>query len=109
MTLHSVIIADDSVACNIADLCVQLKDSTARSLNQYKTSHPGVGLNSNECLSSNVTKLNLSERELIPKTSHAFGMGMGNSTPLLSETKRSLRRRRTITFSPMLSFTPFLA
>lgn len=61
MTLHSVIIADDSAACNIADLCVQLKDSTARSLNQYKTSHPDVGLNSNECLSSNVTKHNLSE------------------------------------------------
>ena len=61
MTLHSVIIADDSATCNIADLCVQLKDSTARSLNQYKTSHPDVGLNSNECLSSNVTKHNLSE------------------------------------------------
>lgn len=61
MTLHSVIIADDSAACNIADLCVQLKDRTVRSLNQYKTSHPDVGLNSNECLSSNVTKHNLSE------------------------------------------------
>lgn len=61
MTLHSVIIADDSAACNIADLCVRLKNSTVRSLNQYKTSHSDVELNSNECLSSSVTKLNLSE------------------------------------------------
>lgn len=61
MTLHSVIIADDSSACNIADLCVRLKESTVRSLNQYKTSHPEVELNSTECLSANVTKHNLSE------------------------------------------------
>lgn len=61
MTLNSIIIADDSAGCNIADLCVSLKDSTLQLLNQYAISHPGVGLNSRECLSAHVTKQNLSE------------------------------------------------
>lgn len=61
MTLNSVIIADDSAECNIADLCVSLKDSTLQLLNQYALFHPDVGLNSREYLSAHVTKQNLSE------------------------------------------------
>lgn len=60
MTLNSVIIADDSEGCDIADLCIRLKESTSQLLNQYATSHPNVGLNNREYLSAHITRHTIS-------------------------------------------------
>ena len=42
MKLNSVILADDSESCDIANLFVMMKDSTAQILEQYATSHEDI-------------------------------------------------------------------
>lgn len=108
MTLHSVIIADDSATCNIAGLCVLLKENTSRSLSQYKASHPEVELSSSECLSADVTKHNLSEH-LARVNSENFacfwyGHGKNNSFVIGDEEIVSMTENHYI-FSNALIYT----
>ena len=62
MKLNSVILADDSESCDIADLFVQLKNSTALLLEQYDASHDDTDVETKVYLSDSITKQNLSEK-----------------------------------------------
>ena len=61
MKLNSVIFADDSESCDIADFCVLLKNSTIHVLEQYVSSCDNIDLNNKVCLSDYITKGNLSD------------------------------------------------
>ena len=62
MKLNSVILADDSESCDIANLFVMMKDSTIQLLEQYATSHEDIKAENHIYLSDTVTKQNLSEK-----------------------------------------------
>lgn len=62
MKLNVVILADDSAYCSISDLCLMLKNSAYRLLEQYKNVHPDMDLNYQEFLSDSINKQNLSEK-----------------------------------------------
>lgn len=62
MKLNSVILADDSESCDIADLFVMMKDSTVQLLEQYATSHEDIEVDNHTYMSDATTKQNLSEK-----------------------------------------------
>lgn len=62
MKLNSVILADDSESCDIANLFVMIKDSTIQLLEQYVSSHKDLVTENHICMSESITKQNLSER-----------------------------------------------
>ena len=62
MKLNSVIIADDSESCDIANLFVMMKDSTIQLLEQYATSHEDIDAKNYIFLSNTINKQSLSER-----------------------------------------------
>ena len=62
MRLNSVILADDSESCDIADLFVMMKNSTVQLLEQYSTSHEDFATENYTYLSDTITKQNLSEK-----------------------------------------------
>lgn len=61
MKLNSVILADDSESCDIADFCVLLKNSTIQILEQHVCSDGNIELNNKVCLADSITKQNLSD------------------------------------------------
>lgn len=72
MKLNSVILADDSESCDIADLFVMMKNSTIQLLEQYTVAHEDIVSVNNTYLSDSITKQNLSEK-----------MSLVNSEPFL--------------------------
>ena len=62
MKLNSVIIADDSEACNISSLCVLLKDATAELLTQFGQTRENVQVATNVYCSDEINKHNLAEK-----------------------------------------------
>ena len=62
MKLKSVILADDSGSCDIADLFVMLKNSTTRLLEEYAASHEDIEVEDEAYLSDTITKQGLSEK-----------------------------------------------
>ena len=44
MKLNTVILADDSASCNIADLCVLLKEHTVQQLEEFTLSNSSVDI-----------------------------------------------------------------
>lgn len=62
MKLNSVILADDSESCDIANLFVMMKDSTVQLLEQYASSHEDIDAENHIYLSGSITKQNLSEK-----------------------------------------------
>ena len=62
MKLNSVILADDSESCDIANLFVMMKDSTIQLLEQYTTSHEDIEVENHTYMSDTITKQNLSEK-----------------------------------------------
>lgn len=62
MKLNSVILADDSESCDIANLFVMMKDSTIQRLEQYETSHEDIETENYTYLSDTITKQSLSEK-----------------------------------------------
>ena len=72
MKLNSVILADDSESCDIAELFVMMKNSTIQLLELYTVAHEDIVLESNTYLSDSITKQNLSEK-----------MSLVNSEPFL--------------------------
>jgi hypothetical protein len=72
MKLNSVILADDSESCDIAELFVMMKNSTIQLLEQYTVAHEGIVSVNNTYLSDSITKQNLSEK-----------MSLVNSEPFL--------------------------
>ncbi len=72
MKLNSVILADDSESCDIAELFVMMKNSTIQLLEQYTTDHEDIVSENNTYLSDSVTKQSFSEK-----------MSLVNSEPFL--------------------------
>ena len=72
MKLNSVILADDSESCDIAELFVMMKNSTIQLLEQYTVAHKDIVSVNNTYLSDSITKQNLSEK-----------MSLVNSEPFL--------------------------
>ena len=72
MKLNSVILADDSESCDIAELFVMMKNSTIQLLEQYTVAHEDIVSVNNTYLSDSITKQNLSEK-----------MSLVNSEPFL--------------------------
>ena len=72
MKLNSVILADDSESCDIAELFVMVKNSTIQLLEQYTVAHEDIVSVNNTYLSDSITKQNLSEK-----------MSLVNSEPFL--------------------------
>lgn len=62
MKLNSVILADDSESCDIAELFVMMKNSTIQLLEQYIVAHEDIVSVNNTYLSDSITKQNLSEK-----------------------------------------------
>lgn len=83
MKLNSVILADDSELCDIANLFVMMKDSTTQILEQYATSHEDIDAENHIYLSDTITKQNLSEKmSLVNSDSFMcfwYGHGMHDS------------------------------
>lgn len=61
MKLKSVIIADNSESCDIADLFVQLKNSTTLLLEQHNASHNDTDVETKVYLSDSISRQNVSE------------------------------------------------
>lgn len=72
MKLNSVILADDSESCDIAELFVMMKNSTIQLLEQYTVAHEDIVSVNNTSLSDSIIKQNLSEK-----------MSLVNSEPFL--------------------------
>lgn len=72
MKLNSVILADDSESCDIAELFVMMRNSTIQLLEQYTVAHEDIVSVNNTYLSDSITKQNLSEK-----------MSLVNSEPFL--------------------------
>ena len=72
MKLNSVILADNSESCDIAELFVMMKNSTIQLLEQYTVAHKDIVSVNNTYLSDSITKQNLSEK-----------MSLVNSEPFL--------------------------
>ena len=72
MKFNSVILADDSESCDIAELFVMMKNSTIQLLEQYTVAHEDIVSVNNTYLSDSITKQNLSEK-----------MSLVNSEPFL--------------------------
>ena len=72
MKLNSVILADNSESCDIAELFVMMKNSTLQLLEQYTVAHKDIVSVNNTYLSDSITKQNLSEK-----------MSLVNSEPFL--------------------------
>ena len=89
MKLNSVILADNSESCDIANLFVMMKDSTIQILEQYATSHKDIDTGNYIFLSDTITKQNLSEKmSLVNSDSFMccwFGHGKVNSFIIGSE------------------------
>lgn len=81
MKLHSVILADDSESCDIAELFVMIKNSTIQLLEQYTVAHEDIVSENNTYLSDSITKLNLSEKMLLvnSKSFLCFWYGHGKA------------------------------
>lgn len=62
MKLNTVILADDSASCNIADLCVLLKEHTIQQLDEFTCSNSCVETKKNIYLSNSISKQNVSEK-----------------------------------------------
>lgn len=62
MKLNTVILADDSASCNIADLCVLLKERTVQQLEEFTLSNSCVDIEKYIYLSDSISKLNVSEK-----------------------------------------------
>lgn len=62
MKLNSVILADNSESCDIAELFVMMKNSTIQLLEQYTVAHKDIVSVNNTYLSDSITKQNLSEK-----------------------------------------------
>jgi len=62
MKLNSVILADDSESCDIANLFVMMKNSTIQMLEQYAISHEDIEVKNHTYMSDTITKQNLSEK-----------------------------------------------
>ena len=72
MKFNSVILADDSESCDIAELFVMMKNSTIQLLEQYTVAHEDIVSVNSTYLSDSITKQNLSEK-----------MSLVNSEPFL--------------------------
>ena len=57
MKLNAVILADDSVECDIRELCILLREKTSRLLEQYQQAHANVNVD-NKILSSDLINTN---------------------------------------------------
>ena len=57
MKLNAVILADDSVECDIRELCILLREKTSRLLEQYQQAHANVNVD-NKILSSDLITTN---------------------------------------------------
>ena len=57
MKLNAVILADDSVECDIRELCILLRETTSRLLEQYQQAHANVNVD-NKILSSDLITTN---------------------------------------------------
>lgn len=68
MKLRSVILADDSESCDIADLFVQLKNSTTLLLEQYNASHNDTDVETKVYLSDSISKQDISEKMALVNT-----------------------------------------
>ena len=62
MKLRSVIIADNSESCDIADLFVQLKNSTILLLEQHNLTHDDTDVETKVYLSDSISKQDISEK-----------------------------------------------
>lgn len=62
MKLKSVVVADNSVSCDIADLFVQLKNSTTLLLEQHNTSNDNTDVEIKVYLSDSISKQSVSEK-----------------------------------------------
>ena len=89
MKLHSVILADDSESCDIAELFVMIKNSTIQLLEQYTVAHEDIVSENNTYLSDSITKLNLSEKMLLvnskPFLCFWYGHGKADSFRIANE------------------------
>lgn len=89
MRLNTVILADDSESCDIADLFVMMKNSTVQLLEQYSTTHEDIATENYTYLSDTITKQNLSEKlSLVNRDSFMcfwFGHGKAGSFRIGSE------------------------
>lgn len=62
MKLNTVILADDSASCDIADLCVLLKEHTIQYLEEFTCSNSSVESEKYIYLSDSISKQNVSEK-----------------------------------------------
>lgn len=62
MRLNTVIIADDSVSCDISALCVLLKDTSAQLLEQFEQTMTDVYVTTNTYCSDGIDKHTISEK-----------------------------------------------
>lgn len=89
MKLNSVILADDSESCDIADLFVMMKNSTIQLLEQYTVAHEDIVSENNTYLSDSITKQNLSEKMLLvnskPFLCFWYGHGKADSFRIADE------------------------
>jgi len=89
MKLNSVILADDSESCDIAELFVMMKNSTIQLLEQYTVAHEDIVSENNTYLSDSITKQNLSEKMLLvnsnPFLCFWYGHGKADSFRIADE------------------------
>jgi hypothetical protein len=86
MKLNSVIFADNSASCDIADLFVMLKNSTEQLLEQFASSHE-IEDTSNTYLSDSITKQTLSEKMALVNNDHfmCFWFGHGKKDSFMMD------------------------
>ena len=86
MNLNSVILADNSASCDIADLFVMLKNSTEQLLEQFASSHE-IEMSSNTYLSDSITKQTLSEKMALVNNDHfiCFWFGHGKKDSFMMD------------------------
>lgn len=80
MKLNSVILADDSESCDIANLFVMMKDSTAQLLEQYASSHEDIDAENHIYSSEAITKQNLSEKLALVNSENFLCCWFGHGT-----------------------------
>lgn len=81
MKLNTVILADDSASCDIADLCVLLKERTIQQLEEFTLSNNSVETEKFIYLSDSISKQNVSEKMSLinSDSSICFWYGHGNA------------------------------
>lgn len=89
MKLNSVILADDTESCDIAELFAMMKLFTIQLLEQYTVAHEDIVSVNNTYLSDSITKQNLSEKMLLlnnePFLCFWYGHGKADSFRIADE------------------------